>query len=148
MSLYLDSFHPVPMHIMKTLRSLFVIGLLTTSLSYQAMAANNATNNQAKIDLVKKVYLSKVDLGSLNTIVLPRLNYKKSSDNSINSTQISVSNPIWRWDVTCRYITTWDLVRIILTTSIKPCKSRTLLPIPSGQHLNNLTAIGSVQISR
>ena len=95
MSLYLDSFHPVPMHIMKTLRSLFVIGLLTTSLLYQAMAANNATNNQAKIDLVKKVYLSKVDLGSEhNRITTPEL--QKSSDNSIILTLISVSNPIWR----------------------------------------------------
>ena len=55
MSLYLDSFHLVPMHIMKTLHSLFVIGLLTTSLFSQATAANSATNNQAKIDLVKKV---------------------------------------------------------------------------------------------
>ena len=70
MSLYLDSFHLIPMHIMKTLRSLFVIGLLTTSLSSQAMAANNATNNQAKIDLVKKVYLSKVDLGSVQKTVV------------------------------------------------------------------------------
>ena len=74
MSLYLDSFHLIPMHIMKTLRSLFVIGLLTTSLSSQVMAANNATNNQAKIDLVKKVYLSKVDLGyEHNLITTPEL---------------------------------------------------------------------------
>lgn len=74
MSLYLDSFHLIPMHIMKTLRFLFVIGLLTTSLSSQAMAANNAANNQAKIDLVKKVYLSKVDLGSEhNRITTPEL---------------------------------------------------------------------------
>lgn len=74
MSLYLDSFHLIPMHIMKTLHSLFVIGLLTTSLSSQVMAANNATNNQAKIDLVKKVYLSKVDLGyEHNLITTPEL---------------------------------------------------------------------------
>ena len=74
MSLYLDSFHLVPMHIMKTLRSLFVIGLLTTGLFSQAMAANNATNNQTKIDLVKKVYLTKVDLGSEhNRITTPEL---------------------------------------------------------------------------
>lgn len=74
MSLYLDSFHLVPMHIMKTLHSLFVIGLLTTSLFSQATAANSATNNQAKIDLVKKVYLSKVDLGSEhNRVTTPEL---------------------------------------------------------------------------
>ena len=74
MSLYLDSFHPVPMHIMKTLRSLFVIGLLTTIFPSQATAANNATNNQAKIDLVKKVYLTKVDLGSEhNRVTTPKL---------------------------------------------------------------------------
>ncbi len=74
MPLYLDSFHPVPMHIMKTLRSLFVIGLLTTSFHSQATAANNATNNQAKIDLVKKVYLTKVDLGSEhNPVTTPEL---------------------------------------------------------------------------
>lgn len=38
------------------------------------MAANSATNNQAKIDLVKKVYLSKVDLGSEhNRVTTPEL---------------------------------------------------------------------------
>ena len=74
MPLYLDSFHPIPIHIMKTLHSLFVISLLTTNLPSQAMAANNATNNQAKIDLVKKVYLTKVDLGSEhNRVTTPEL---------------------------------------------------------------------------
>lgn len=74
MPLYLDSFHPVHMHIIKTLHSLFVIGLLTTIFPSQATAANNATNNQTKIDLVKKVYLSKVDLGSEhNRVTTPEL---------------------------------------------------------------------------
>lgn len=74
MSLYLDSFRLISMHTVKTPRSLFIIGLLTASLSYQAMAANNAVNDQAKIDLVKRACLSKMDLGSEhNHVTTPEL---------------------------------------------------------------------------
>ena len=143
MPLYLDSFHPIPIHIMKTLHSLFVIGLLTTNLPSQAMAANNATNNQAKIDLVKKVYLTKVDLGSEhNPVTTPELQKIIRQFNKFDTNIRKQPDMEMGCDMPIHYYL--GLVRIILTTSIKPCKSRSLLPIPFGQHLNNLTAIGSV----
>lgn len=144
MPLYLDSFHPVHMHIIKTLHSLFVIGLLTTIFPSQATAANNATNNQTKIDLVKKVYLSKVDLGSEhNRVTTPELQKIIRQFNKFDTNIRKQPDMEMGCDMPIHY-----LVKIILITSIKPCKSKSLLPIPSGQHLNNLTAIGSVQISR
>ena len=111
------------------------------------MAADNATNNQAKIDLVKKVYLTKVDLGSEhNRVTTPELQKIIRQFNKFDTNIRQQPDMEMRCDMPIHYYLGFGQDHP--DNFHKTLQIKVTSPYTVRQHLNNLAAIGSVQISR